>query len=135
MNTDAPQSDIYPLTAVDDAAIGSRLETLEPCALAGGFPMPTDTTIAVAAESETAFYWISPPISGNEGSALIKPRYRLILFNFVSLISNAPRKRDNQRVIKGNNKTGRTGKLRCDTCRKSHLKVFSPFKHAHFLIF
>jgi len=40
-------------------------------------------------------------------------------------------KRNNQTVWTGNNKTGRTGKLRCETCRVRHIKVYTsmPFQY------
>jgi len=39
--------------------------------------------------------------------------------------------RSNQRVLQGNNRTGRIGKLRCDTCRKRHSKVTSILLLSH----
>src|SRR5271170_6748984 len=39
------------------------------------------------------------------------------------LIRSRKFKRENQIVYKGNNNTGRVGKLRCETCRNRHSKV------------
>src|SRR5271170_4769523 len=54
-----------------------------------------------------------------------KPREYVPRPEFLSWLTHFRKfKRENQIVWKGNNKTGREGKLRCDLCRKRHSKVY-----------